>query len=95
LGRLKLSQATEVLDTVVKQKAYFMTMDALIAVWGGQKGNVNGQGVHSYFPIDKGTRINPLDWFIATAKELGLTRKDMFQPAPRRRKPIQIPKLKT
>jgi histidinol phosphatase-like PHP family hydrolase len=42
-----------------------------------------------------GARINPVDWSIATAKELGLTRKDMFQPAPRGRKPIQVRKLRT
>ncbi len=43
----------------------------------------------------QGGRINPVDWSIAAAKELGLTRKDMFQPAPRGRKPIQIRKLRT
>jgi histidinol phosphatase-like PHP family hydrolase len=42
----------------------------------------------------QGARINSIDWSIATAKELGLTKKDMFQPAPRGRKPIQIRKLK-
>jgi histidinol phosphatase-like PHP family hydrolase len=42
-----------------------------------------------------GARINPIDWSIATAKEIGLTKKDMFQPAPRGRKPIQIRKLRT
>ena len=42
----------------------------------------------------QGARINPIDWSIATAREIGLTRKDMFQPAPRGRKPIQIRKLK-
>jgi histidinol phosphatase-like PHP family hydrolase len=42
----------------------------------------------------QGARINPIDWSIATAKELGLTRKDMFQPAPRGRKPIEIRKLR-
>jgi histidinol phosphatase-like PHP family hydrolase len=42
-----------------------------------------------------GATINPIDWSIATARELGLTRKDMFQPAPRGRKPIQIRKLKS
>jgi histidinol phosphatase-like PHP family hydrolase len=49
----------------------------------------------SFGASSQGARINPLDWSIATAKELGLTRKDMFQPAPRGRKPIQIRKLKT
>ena len=49
----------------------------------------------SFGSSSQGARINPLDWSIATAKELGLTRKDMFQPAPRGRKPIQIRKLKT
>lgn len=43
----------------------------------------------------QGNRINPIDWSIAQAKELGLTKKDMFQPAPRGRKPIQIRKLKS
>jgi histidinol phosphatase-like PHP family hydrolase len=43
----------------------------------------------------QGARINPVDWSIATAKELGLTKKDMFQPAPRGRKPIQIRKFRT
>ncbi len=43
----------------------------------------------------QGSRINPIDWSIATARELGLTRKDMFQPAPRGRKPIQIRKLRS
>jgi histidinol phosphatase-like PHP family hydrolase len=42
----------------------------------------------------QGNRINPIDWSIATAKHLGLTKKDMFQPAPRGRKPIQIRKLR-
>ena len=41
----------------------------------------------------QGARINPVDWSIATAKELGLTRQDMFQPAPRGRKPIQVRKI--
>jgi histidinol phosphatase-like PHP family hydrolase len=40
-------------------------------------------------------KINPIDWSIATAKELGLTKNDMFQPVPRGRKPIQIRKLRT
>jgi len=43
----------------------------------------------------QGARINPIDWSIATARELGLTRKDMFQPAPWGRKPIQIRKLRS
>ena len=41
----------------------------------------------------QGARINPVDWSIATAKELGLTRQDMFQPAPMGRKPIQVRKI--
>jgi histidinol phosphatase-like PHP family hydrolase len=41
-----------------------------------------------------GATINPIDWSIATAKQLGLTKRDMFQPAPRGRKPIQIRKLR-
>jgi histidinol phosphatase-like PHP family hydrolase len=49
----------------------------------------------SFGASSQGARINPIDWSIATAKELGLTRQDMFQPAPRGRKPIQIRKLKT
>lgn len=49
----------------------------------------------SFGASSQGARINPIDWSIATAKELGLTRKDMFQPAPRGRKPIQIRKLKS
>jgi histidinol phosphatase-like PHP family hydrolase len=39
-------------------------------------------------------KINPIDWSIAAARELGLTKKDMFQPAPRGRKPVQIRKLR-
>ena len=49
----------------------------------------------SFGASSQGARINPIDWSIATAKELGLTRKDMFQPAPRGRKPIQVRKLKS
>ena len=49
----------------------------------------------SFGASSQGAKINPVDWSIATAKELGLTKKDMFQPAPRGRKPIQIRKLKT
>ena len=49
----------------------------------------------SFGASSQGARINPIDWSIAAARELGLTRKDMFQPAPRSRKPIQIRKLKT
>ena len=49
----------------------------------------------SFGASSQGARINPVDWSIATAKELGLTKKDMFQPAPRGRKPIQIRKLRT
>jgi histidinol phosphatase-like PHP family hydrolase len=49
----------------------------------------------SFGASSQGAKINPIDWSIATAKELGLTRKDMFQPAPRGRKPIQIRKLKS
>ena len=48
----------------------------------------------SFGASSQGPRINPVDWSIATAKELGLTRKDMFQPAPRGRKPIQVRKLR-
>jgi len=49
----------------------------------------------SFGGSSQGARINPVDWSVATAKELGLTRKDMFQPAPRGRKPIQIRKLRS
>jgi histidinol phosphatase-like PHP family hydrolase len=49
----------------------------------------------SFGASSQGAKINPIDWSIATARELGLTRKDMFQPAPRGRKPIQIRKLKS
>jgi len=49
----------------------------------------------SFGASSQGARINPIDWSIATAKELGLTKKDMFQPAPPGRKPIQIRKLRT
>jgi len=49
----------------------------------------------SFGASSQGAKINPVDWSIAAAKELGLTKKDMFQPAPRGRKPIQIRKLKT
>ncbi len=48
----------------------------------------------SFGASSQGPRINPVDWSIATAKELGLTRKDMFQPAPRGRKPIQVRTLR-
>jgi histidinol phosphatase-like PHP family hydrolase len=48
----------------------------------------------SFGASSQGAKINPVDWSIATAKELGLTKKDMFQPAPRGRKPIQIRKLR-
>lgn len=48
----------------------------------------------SFGASSQGSRINPVDWSIATAKELGLKRKDMFQPAPRGRKPIQVRKLR-
>jgi histidinol phosphatase-like PHP family hydrolase len=48
----------------------------------------------SFGASSQGNRINPIDWSIATAKQLGLTRKDMFQPAPRGRKPIQIRTLR-
>jgi histidinol phosphatase-like PHP family hydrolase len=47
----------------------------------------------SFGASSQGARINPVDWSIATAKELGLAKKDMFQPAPRGRKPIQVRKL--
>ncbi len=49
----------------------------------------------SFGASSQGTRINPIDWSIATAKELGLTKKDMFQPAPSGRKPVQIRRLRT
>ena len=49
----------------------------------------------SFGASSQGARINPIDWSMATARELGLTRKDMFQPAPRGRKPIQVRKLKS
>jgi hypothetical protein len=49
----------------------------------------------SFGASSMGATINPVDWSIATARELGLTRKDMFQPAPRGRKPIQVRKLRT
>ncbi len=49
----------------------------------------------SFGASSQGMQINPLDWSIATAKELGLTRTDMFQPAPRERKPIRVRKLRT
>jgi histidinol phosphatase-like PHP family hydrolase len=49
----------------------------------------------SFGASSQGARINPVDWSIATAKEIGLTKKDMFQPAPRGRKPIQVRKLRT
>jgi histidinol phosphatase-like PHP family hydrolase len=49
----------------------------------------------SFGASSQGARINPVDWSITTAKEIGLTKKDMFQPAPRGRKPIQIRKLRT
>ena len=49
----------------------------------------------SFGASSQGAKINPIDWSIATAKELGLTRKDMFQPAPGGRKPIQVRKLKS
>lgn len=48
----------------------------------------------SFGASSQGSRINPLDWSIATARELGLTRQDMFQPAPRGRKPIQVRRLR-
>jgi histidinol phosphatase-like PHP family hydrolase len=48
----------------------------------------------SFGASSQGARINPVDWSIATAKELGLTKKDMFQPAPRGRKPIQVRTLR-
>jgi histidinol phosphatase-like PHP family hydrolase len=48
----------------------------------------------SFGASSQGARVNPVDWSIATAKQLGLTRADMFQPAPRGRKPIQVRKLR-
>lgn len=49
----------------------------------------------SFGSSSQGARMNPIDWSIAMAKEVGLTRKDMFQPAPKGRKPIQVRKLRT
>jgi len=49
----------------------------------------------SFGSSSQGARINPIDWSIETAKQLGLTKKDMFQPAPYGRKPIQIRKLRS
>ena len=46
----------------------------------------------SFGASSQGARVNPIDWSIATARDLGLTRKDMFQPAPQGRKPVQIRK---
>jgi histidinol phosphatase-like PHP family hydrolase len=48
----------------------------------------------SFGASSQGPRINPIDWSIATAKELGLTKANMFHPAPMGRKPIQIRKLR-
>jgi|WetSurMetagenome_2_1015567.scaffolds.fasta_scaffold39092_4 histidinol phosphatase-like PHP family hydrolase len=48
----------------------------------------------SFGASSQGARVNPIDWSIATAKELGLTKKDMFQPAPKGRKPMQVRKLR-
>ena len=48
----------------------------------------------SFGSSSQGAKINPVDWSVATARELGLTKKDMFQPAPRGRKPIQVRKLR-
>jgi histidinol phosphatase-like PHP family hydrolase len=49
----------------------------------------------SFGGSSQGARVNPIDWSIATAKEAGLTRNDMFHPAPPGRKPIQIRRLRT
>jgi histidinol phosphatase-like PHP family hydrolase len=48
----------------------------------------------SFGASSQGARVNPIDWSINTARDLGLTRKDMFQPAPQGRKPVQIRKLR-
>ena len=48
----------------------------------------------SFGSSSQGAKINPVDWSVATARELGLTKKDMFQPAPRGRKPSQVRKLR-
>ena len=48
----------------------------------------------SFGASSQGTRVNPIDWSINTARDLGLTKKDMFQPAPQNRKPVQIRKLR-
>jgi len=42
-----------------------------------------------------GVQAEWIDWSMATAKEVGLMRKDMFQPAPRGQKPIQVRTLKS
>lgn len=49
----------------------------------------------SFGASSQGRQVNPIDWSIATAKEVGLTAKDMFHPAPYGRKPIQIRKLRS
>lgn len=48
----------------------------------------------SFGASSQGARVNPIDWSINTARDLGLTKKDMFQPAPQGRKPVQIRKLR-
>ena len=49
----------------------------------------------SFGASSQGRQVNPIDWSIATAKEAGLTAKDMFHPAAYGRKPIQIRKLRS
>jgi histidinol phosphatase-like PHP family hydrolase len=48
----------------------------------------------SFGASSQGARVNPIDWSVNTARELGLTKKDMFQPAPQGRKPVQVRKLR-
>jgi histidinol phosphatase-like PHP family hydrolase len=48
----------------------------------------------SFGASSQGVRVNPIDWSINTARDLGVTKKDMFQPAPQGRKPVQIRKLR-
>jgi histidinol phosphatase-like PHP family hydrolase len=48
----------------------------------------------SFGSNSQGRMITDLAWSIEMAKTLGLTRKDMFTPAPNGRKPIQVRKLR-
>lgn len=48
----------------------------------------------SFGASSQGARVNPIDWSINTARDLGLTKRDMFQPAPQGRKPVQLRKLR-